>query len=321
MPFRQIPPNELVRRGRKVAVQTINASKRLLQNNETMVFETSSEEDNVARKVDVFAECFGEERLLEYYPTGLRVLGEEKLKNQAKVISLRDEKKIVALLDMIDGTDLVYRKMSNWCSALVFFDPQAKRILASVVGLPSGAFYCAGHEIAPCVVKVTSRADEAPRDQLNDEIPIHPNNRLRLKDAAVCFYGQKAENLLSILEKDCGLPEYLRKISLLPKKQRPPCRFYNLGGNPMICKVADGSVDAVFELVGQKPHDVVPGTFIARCAGAVVKDLDNNPLPLEEALLTPNVGELRYIVAATEGLYKELREQILKRPKRSAKAA
>jgi hypothetical protein len=149
------------------------------------------------------------------------VLGEEKLKNQAKVISLRDEKRIVALLDMIDGTDLVYRKMSNWCSALVFFDPQAKRILASVVGLPSGAFYCAGHEIAPCVVKVTSRAHEAPLDQLDREIPIHPNNRRRLKDSAVCFYGQKAENLLSIIQKECGLPEYLRKISLLPKKRRP----------------------------------------------------------------------------------------------------
>ena len=109
MPFRQIPPKDLVRRGRKVAIQTINASKRLLQNNETMLHETSSEEDNVARKVDVFAEYFGEERLLEYYPTGLRVVGEEKLKSQAKVISLRDEKRVVALLDMIDGTDLVYR--------------------------------------------------------------------------------------------------------------------------------------------------------------------------------------------------------------------
>jgi len=208
-------------------------------------------------------------------------------------------------------------KISNWCSALVFFDPQEKRILASVVGLPSGAFYCAGHEIAPCVVKVTSRAHEAPRDQLDDEIPIHPNNRRKLKGAAVCFYGQKAQNLLSILQKECGLPKYLREISLLPRNRRPPCRFYNLGGNPMICKVADGSMDAV----GQKPHDAVPGAFIARCAGAVVKDLDNNPLPLEEALLTPNVGELRYIIAANEGLYRELREQVLKRPKRSAKAA
>jgi fructose-1,6-bisphosphatase/inositol monophosphatase family enzyme len=222
---------------------------------------------------------------------------------------------------MIDGTDLVYRKMSNWCSALVFFDPQAKKILASVVGLPSGSFYCAADGVEPFLVKVTSRAHEAPLHQLDSEIPIRPNKRRRLKDATVCFYGQKAENLLSIIEKACGLPDYLRKISLLPKGRRPPCRFYNLGGNPMICKVADGSVDAVFELVGQKPHDVVPSAFIARCAGAVVKDLDNNALPLEESLLTPNVGKLRYIVAATESLYQELREQVLRRPKRSRKTA
>jgi hypothetical protein len=89
MPLRQITPSDLVRRGRKVAIQTINASKRLLQNNETMLSKTSNENDNVARKVDVFAEYFGEERLIAYYPTGLRILGEEKLKEQKRVISLR----------------------------------------------------------------------------------------------------------------------------------------------------------------------------------------------------------------------------------------
>ena len=89
----------------------------------------------------------------------------------------------------------------------------------------------------------------------------------------------------------------------------------------MICKVADGSVDAVFELVGQKPHDVVPGAFIARCAGAVVKDLNNNPLPLEEALLTPNTGRLKYIISATEDLYQELRTEVVRRSKRSRSSA
>jgi fructose-1,6-bisphosphatase/inositol monophosphatase family enzyme len=58
-------------------------------------------------------------------------------------------------------------------------------------------------------------------------------------------------------------------------------RIYNLGGNPMMLKVAERTIDAVFEVVGQHPHDVVPGAYIARQAGAIVKDLQGNDLALK----------------------------------------
>ena len=72
----------------------------------------------------------------------------------------------------------------------------------------------------------------------------------------------------------------------------------NLGGNPMMVKVADGNLHAVFELLGQKPHDVVPGAFIARAAGAVVRDLKGEDLNLANTLMTPNMGQMKYIIAA-----------------------
>lgn len=77
-----------------------------------------------------------------------------------------------------------------------------------------------------------------------------------------------------------------------------------------MAKVADGRIHAVFELLGQKPHDVVPGAFIAREAGAIVRDLNGRDIDLGAALMEPNKGDLRYIIAANETLYQELRDRL-----------
>jgi fructose-1,6-bisphosphatase/inositol monophosphatase family enzyme len=83
-------------------------------------------------------------------------------------------------------------------------------------------------------------------------------------------------------------------------------RIYNLGGNPMLLKVADGSMDAVFELHGQPAHDVVAGAFIAEKAGAAVLALDGSPLvdhdSYWQALQFPGRKELMYVAAGTEEL-------------------
>ena len=68
------------------------------------------------------------------------------------------------------------------------------------------------------------------------------------------------------------------------------------------------SADAVLDLEGQKPHDVVPGAFIAMKAGAVMKDSKTRAKltieQLEQALLKPASPdhELRYVLSATEEL-------------------
>jgi fructose-1,6-bisphosphatase/inositol monophosphatase family enzyme len=85
-------------------------------------------------------------------------------------------------------------------------------------------------------------------------------------------------------------------------------RIYNFAGNPMMVKVADGSMSAVFELLGQSPHDVVPGAFIAKCAGAKLTDLRGRDIDLDAALCKPAApdAKLRYVLSCTSELGAEL---------------
>lgn len=58
------------------------------------------------------------------------VFGEESID---ETIDLTGNVNIHMLVDMIDGTDLLERGFSNWCSAAVVFDPRGVTILASYV--------------------------------------------------------------------------------------------------------------------------------------------------------------------------------------------
>ena len=78
-------------------------------------------------------------------------------------------------------------------------------------------------------------------------------------------------------------------------------------------------VDALFELSGQRPYDVVPGLFFALKLGAIVLDMSSaQPTPigiadLEQALSRPRGVQLQYLAAAHERLANEL-FPILRRP-------
>lgn len=325
-----IPSQVLLRLGVQAVHSTIQRAKLLLaKDEENLLREVSTGKiDNVTRDIDKFSEINAKGILYHglartSYRDSLVVWGEESINGQPD-LDLSKESRTVVLLDMIDGTDLVNRKVSNWCSALVFYYPPEKKILGAVVGLPSGHYYCAGCDRGAYVLKVKTTSEEIPADQLIEYDLHSPASTGDLRRATVCFYGQKASNLLSVTSS-AWVPEgakekaanpyafhkFLGEIHALPNKERPPFRLLNLGGNPMMVKVADGTIDAVFELVGQKPHDVVPGAFIARRAGAVVRGLHGEPLNLEKALLHPNEGHLTYIIAPNERLFRELQQRIM----------
>jgi fructose-1,6-bisphosphatase/inositol monophosphatase family enzyme len=202
----------------------------------------------------------------------------------------------VAIIDPIDGTDLVARGFQNWCSALVFVHPKQERILASIVAHSSGEVYFASEQGA--FKRVENKRDQALRRPSDES--------LRLQNAAVCFYGQKPKNMLTLT--DSG---FLRKLEEFNKrmkkrrKERIDFRLYNFGGNPMIVKIPERTVDAVFELSGQLPHDVVPAAYIARRAGAIITDLKGEPIDLVQALLKPK-EPIRYVIAATKTLSDDL---------------
>src|SRR6266705_2467417 len=85
--------------------------------------------------VDLLAEHFFMSCVARRFgPDMVEIYGEESL---ALNPDLRQETRTCILIDMVDGTDLLERDFSNWCSAIVVFSPQERRIEGSFVFLKS----------------------------------------------------------------------------------------------------------------------------------------------------------------------------------------
>jgi fructose-1,6-bisphosphatase/inositol monophosphatase family enzyme len=277
--------------------------------------------DNVTRKIDNIAQNLA----VQFFDP---VLGDaiERYGEEGKPLppNIGKTKRTVLLIDPIDGTDLLARGFSNWCSALVFFHPASepgKKILLTAVAHGAGLIYYATSngafvELPPKVKSVDQgnkkrwlkRTHRPQRKlELSDDSPA-------FSDASVCFYGQKAGSLLSIVEQPGFIPK-IRAIDRLKnakaetgqeeqrnERQRAPSfRIYNLGGNPMLAKIAEGTVDVVFRFSECQPHDFIPGAFIAERAGAKLMHMDGSRLSLENYLLDPS-SRGGYIVAASQVL-------------------
>src|SRR5437870_5262863 len=100
---------------------------------------------NIDVAVESLARAKLKDRLRMFNPLVLgEEYGDEPLTEDLDVTG-RDQ--LVILLDMVDGTDLLERNLSNWCSAMVFYYPREKkpedRIIAAFIGLPGEAVYFA----------------------------------------------------------------------------------------------------------------------------------------------------------------------------------
>jgi fructose-1,6-bisphosphatase/inositol monophosphatase family enzyme len=243
--------------------------------------------------------------------TSVRMVGEESLND----VNLENETRTCVLIDMIDGTDLLQRNFANWCSAIVVFKPQERDILAAYVAIPrtslseTGYLYYATK--APGAYKIPLRSSDAAAP-----IPLDCAVRGRtLRDASVCMYSQKNANFESLLSlsRKRKLAAWLRANNKKPpgKEGRGESnfRFYNFAGNPMMARIGDGIVDVVFDLVGQAPHDVLPGAFIAAKAGAVFGHIDGRPISTKEmggALVRPAETRLSYVLSANRLMFDEM---------------
>jgi fructose-1,6-bisphosphatase/inositol monophosphatase family enzyme len=260
-----------------------------------------------ALRVDVFAEDYTEaelrKRLNRYRP---RVIGEESLMRED--LDLSNEDRLVVLLDMLDGTDLLERGLSNWCSAMVFYYPPEHRILASFVGIPNDAVYFAIEDRATPVRKFLWHVRRGQPRVIN---VTGPSSITRLHEASLSFYGQQPANFMSVAGH-ARFAAKMAELATIHDESLNRMRIYNLAGNPMMMKLIDGSkrIDAVFDLRGQLPHDMVPGTYIAQRAGAILCGLDGQPVVEEDLarmLLRPahRGSKKPYLLAATEGLKQE----------------
>ena len=286
-----------------VALETLRIGERLKK----ALRIDASAEDNLKGAVKQFRNNIF--RRIQFY-------GEESLKETS--LDLSKLTRTCALMDAVDGTDLVERGLGNWCSDVIFFLPSeqpGRRIIASVVALPNGNIYYANRDQDGAFVIRNGNRKKPLR--------LTAISKCRaLKDASICFYGQKIKNLGVTLQT--GLLKHFASLEERTGGKDVSARIYNLAGVPMMMRLIDPvsnagrGIDAVFDAVGQQPHDVVPGAYIALKAGAVLKSLVDGPLELPEleaALMRPASQRLRYVLAGTEPLCDELIHAVGMRPR------
>lgn len=278
---------------------------------------------NSPLRVDYFAEDFCRVTLQTKFGDKILAIGEESL-GSGESYDLTHHKSVVALMDIIDGTDLLVRGLSNWCSAIVFFYPPEQKIIASVVADHAGnlffasessdgcSFFQARKSKSPIPLRSDSKSSSLEQAVINFMMkkPAGPSKIERFSESSICFYGQKPPNFISVQTRNFqGAMEKLAGQIRSRELPTPALRLYNLGGIPMMLKVANGTVDAVFDLTGPKPHDVVAGAYIALKAGAFLGDTKGYPITetdLAQSLLKPNKSGPAYILAGTEQVYREL---------------
>jgi fructose-1,6-bisphosphatase/inositol monophosphatase family enzyme len=230
----------------------------------------------------------------------IKVFGEERRTSLATAGS------VVALVDAIDGSDLFERGLSNWCSAILYFDPSktpGERILASFVAIPEPSLR---------IYYARSDGDFAWVTRSNSSRQVAgPSGVKKLSVASLCFYGQKANRLCAA--SDTPL---IRKMATIDSS----FRIYNLGGNPMLVRLVDSGaatargIDAVVELgAGQKAHDFVAGVYIAKKGGAHIVNLDRSEFTyeqMEETLLQPG-KRFTYVAASSPELVEQILQPLL----------
>ena len=274
---------------------------------------------HVTTRIDLDAQHHAE-RMIRKAGLSLCEEGEETV--EARRVRLATEKRPVVVMDMIDGTDLFTKEMGNWCSAMFVYYPPTEEILGAVIGLPLGdrlKVYMAARSFEGARLLtydiVATRAENhylLPQEQKRVPPRLTPQRYVRdpqkpLDGTAICFYGQKRSRLLHLRDKT-SFP-WSEQLANSRK-----ARIYTLAGNPMIAKLAEGKVSAVFEPLGQHPHDSVPGLFIAQKAGAYLARPDGSPLELGRAIKKRE--DITYIAACNEALFKDL-AGLLRKPTRA----
>src|SRR5438067_3843893 len=169
------------------AIRTIQRVQR--QTLESIKFDTAAafEEMTVGqrakslRAIDLVAEMNAAGHLYRMLkPYRPLVLGEESLRDESLDLSCED--RLVVLIDMIDGTDLLERRISDWCSAMVFYYPPQEQIVAAFVGLPDdGIYYATKDSCRP----VKYRYRGTPRESCVSG----PSKVSAIGDSSIDFYG------------------------------------------------------------------------------------------------------------------------------------
>ena len=104
--------------------------------------------------VDREAQKAAEQTLKQQFHDKIEIRGEE---SSLEPFTFKSE--LAALLDMVDGTDLLERGLGNWCSAMTIFNEE--RVWASLIGMQNREIYFERHSEPQAFV----REPRTPRDR------------------------------------------------------------------------------------------------------------------------------------------------------------
>jgi hypothetical protein len=255
----------------------------------------------------------GEETLWKFKGLDLTKERLEGYGSKAKRVPI-PETRLTAIIDMVDGSDLAERGLGNWCSALIVFRPEPyPRILFSMVQNSDGKIYGADEHgtfgIFPLAPRLTGEKQYGFKATLDGPEPRRLIRSVVDRDLpeetdqlTICFYGQKFGHFTTIPSRLCAW------IKSHPARER--FRIYNLAGNPMMVRLANGErIHAVFEHIGQYPHDAAPGAYIGMRSGGSLVDFAGHDISeetLASRLLQPSGAQFKYVLASSRELAKEL---------------
>jgi fructose-1,6-bisphosphatase/inositol monophosphatase family enzyme len=143
-----------------------------------------------ALRVDITAEDTIVQIISQKFGEAISIVGEE----HGELESVHFDTQICAIVDAIDGTDLLELGIPLWCCAIVFFNSEKPEILVSVVGLPTGEIYVARCDDEGAFVARKATKAKSAKLQAQLEKVRGPSRKIEFADARVCFYGQKAKN-------------------------------------------------------------------------------------------------------------------------------
>lgn len=195
------------------------------------------------------------------------------------VINLSGAPHYALFLDPVDGSDMAARGYPLCSIAMTLFDLDKMKSEISLIGdLGRNKMFCAYDENA-FIYKNNC-----------EKIPIKVASYKPLEECMMVCYAAKPARLIKIFEQK----ELFEKIGL----------FLNYGGPMDIARVGEGTVDTFLEFQkGFKSIDYIAGIDIAEKAGAIVTDLQGNPLNVKIDL----ESRQKFLVSAN----KEIHNQIL----------
>jgi len=300
------PPDRVLQCGFLAIEQALDSIFKALANSDSRALVQHWNENlkKHALEIDIIVQTRAEATISDQLDGHIEFRGEE-----SSLRELPRGAELAVLLDMVDGTDLLERNFGNWCSAMVFFDVKHARVLEALIGTPNREIYHTRRNSKKAFVREPSSNG---RESTIREIRLQPK-RIKLRDASLCFYGQKAGSLFRLITNE-KFTQRLKEISeesdrLKRSRRKPKLRIYNLAGNPMMMSLIEGKVDAIVEISGQYCHDVVPGFVIALKAGAYLINLDDGSeidLDLLGNMLAQPSFKFRYVLACNRNLCREL---------------